>query len=541
LLVGDRYRLTDRIAVGGMGEVWKAEDEVLGREVAVKLLKPEYTGDEAFLTRFRNEARHTAAITHPNIAGVYDYGETDAGAYLVMELVPGEPLNDIFAREGALPVDMAMDILAQTARGLSAAHAAGLVHRDVKPGNLLVTPDGQVKVTDFGIARAGDQVPLTATGQVMGTAQYLAPEQAMGRPATPLSDIYSLGVVGYEALTGERPFTGDTPVAIAMAHVNTEPPRLPADLPAGARALIDSSLSKDPDQRPRDAATFSAAAEAVGHGRDHDAIAPLPSAGAVGAGLGAGEATAATQVYDPAATAATRVAGLGAATSALPAAGGAAGVASSTAPPDRKRRVRLNGPLLALLALLVFVGVGAIAATVFGDGGNDPGSGTPTTPVTTPAASTPAQTSQETANNATTSATSEPRTTTATQEPSGIVVNAGDYVGRNRKEVAAELKALGLEVDQKEEKDTDAEKDVVLSVSPTGTLSEGDKVTIVYADPKKDEQKGQDDKGNEGGNEGDGDTAPDSGQTQSATSTTSASTPQPTDTRTDTSSKKDQP
>jgi serine/threonine-protein kinase len=545
LLVGDRYRLTERIAVGGMGEVWKAQDEVLGREVAVKVLKPEYTGDEAFLTRFRNEARHTASITHPNIANVYDYGETDRGAYLVMEFVPGEPLNDIFAREGALPVERAMDILAQTARGLSAAHAAGLVHRDVKPGNLLVTPEGHVKVTDFGIARAGDQVPLTATGQVMGTAQYLAPEQAMGRPATPLSDIYALGVVGYEALTGERPFTGDTPVAIAMAHVNSEPPQLPANLSAGARALVDSSLAKEPERRPRDAATFAAAAEAVRHGRDAEAIALLPAAGAALAGDATQAQTAATAAFDPNATAVYGTAPGGAydpagtATSALPAAGGATGV-SASAPTVTPKRRGMSGPLLALLALLVFVGMGAIAANVFGANG-DPGAGRPTTPVTTPANTAPGTSQQQTTQESSSSTTSAPETTTTSEQPSGIVINAADYVGRDRKAVAGELKALGLKVDEKREKNTDAEKDIVLSVSPTGELSEGDKVTVVYADPKPKDQQTGPGNGQGGNNGGGGDAAPDPGPTQSTSSTTSASTPQPTDSPTDNSNQKDQP
>ncbi|HJD51181.1 MAG TPA: serine/threonine protein kinase, partial [Candidatus Rothia avistercoris] len=172
--LGGRYTLTERIAIGGMGEVWKARDKVLGRTVAVKILKEEYTGDPGFLERFRAEARHTALLNHPGVANVFDYGEEDGSAYLVMELVPGEPLSNIIERDKQLPADRILNIMAQTARALAAAHAQGLVHRDVKPGNLIITPDERVKVTDFGIARLADQVPLTATGQVMGTAQYLA-------------------------------------------------------------------------------------------------------------------------------------------------------------------------------------------------------------------------------------------------------------------------------------------------------------------------------------------------------------------------------
>src|SRR3712207_6395965 len=186
LVLHDRYRLVARIATGGMGEVWRAEDTLLGRPVAVKVLKSEYADDQDFLERFRAEARHTASLSHPGIANVYDYGEVEAApvggrpaatAYLVMELVDGEPLSTILAREGRLEPARAMDIIGQTAIALQAAHDAGVIHRDVKPGNLLVRPDGVVKVTDFGIARAADAVPLTQTGTVLGTAYYLSPEQ----------------------------------------------------------------------------------------------------------------------------------------------------------------------------------------------------------------------------------------------------------------------------------------------------------------------------------------------------------------------------
>src|SRR5918994_942712 len=217
---GGRYELDSRIAIGGMGEVWEATDHVIGRTVAIKILKDEYMGDPGFLERFRAEARHAALVNHEGIANVFDYGEEEGSAYLVMELVPGEALSTILEREGALSTDKTLDIVAQTSAALQAAHAAGLVHRDIKPGNLLITPDGRVKITDFGIARIADQVPLTQTGQVMGTAQYLAPEQATGQTATGSSDIYSLGVIGYECLTGHRPFTGESQIAIALAQVN---------------------------------------------------------------------------------------------------------------------------------------------------------------------------------------------------------------------------------------------------------------------------------------------------------------------------------
>ncbi|WP_349814783.1 serine/threonine-protein kinase [Curtobacterium sp. MCJR17_043] len=185
LTFGGRYQLSSRVAIGGMGEVWQATDLVIGRTVALKILKDEYLGDPGFLERFRAEARHAALVNHEGIANVFDYGEEDGSAYLVMELVPGEALSTMIEREHTLPVDKVLDIVAQTANALQAAHAVGLVHRDIKPGNLLITPDGRVKITDFGIARIADQVPLTATGQVMGTVQYLSPEQASGHPASP--------------------------------------------------------------------------------------------------------------------------------------------------------------------------------------------------------------------------------------------------------------------------------------------------------------------------------------------------------------------
>jgi hypothetical protein len=259
-LLADRYRLDERIAVGGMGEVWRGEDTVLGRPVAVKCLKPEYADDAEFRARFRNEARHAAGLSHPGIASVYDYGEQvdpEKAAWLVLELVDGEPLSALLHRTGRLPVDQALDVVGQAALGLQAAHEAGVVHRDVKPGNLLVRPDGAVKVTDFGIAWAADAVPLTQTGTVVGTAYYLSPEQAAGKPVTPASDVYSLGVVAYECLAGTRPFPGNNPLAVAQAHLQQPPPPLPADVPPAVAALVLRALEKDPARRPACAADLA--------------------------------------------------------------------------------------------------------------------------------------------------------------------------------------------------------------------------------------------------------------------------------------------
>jgi serine/threonine-protein kinase len=262
-IYGNRYRLVDRIAIGGMGEVWRAHDEVILRDVAIKILKPEFMGDPGFLERFRVEARHAARVDHEGIADVYDYGEGSGSAYLVMELVSGDSLARIIEKRIRISGVEVLSIMEQTARALHAAHEDGLVHRDVKPGNLLITPSGKVKITDFGIARVADQVALTATGQVMGTVQYLAPEQATGKQATPSTDIYSLGIVAYEALTGRRPFTGESQMVIAMAQINDKPPAMDADIDQRVQDLVLSCLAKKPNQRPGSALDLSNRARAL--------------------------------------------------------------------------------------------------------------------------------------------------------------------------------------------------------------------------------------------------------------------------------------
>ena len=257
-LLAGRYRLTDSIAAGGMGEVWRGEDVLLNRAVAVKLLPTGRAGDDAFLARFRAEARYAASLSHPGIARVYDYGESAGfgGAYLIMELVRGEPLSAILARAGRLSPDATLDITAQAARALDAAHQAGIVHRDVKPGNLLIAAGGITKITDFGIAtavRAAQAAHLTETGMVMGTAMYVSPEQATGAPVDASSDIYSLGVVAYECLAGQVPFQASDPLAIAYAHKHAPVPPLPPQVPQPVSDLVYEMLAKTPDQRPADA------------------------------------------------------------------------------------------------------------------------------------------------------------------------------------------------------------------------------------------------------------------------------------------------
>jgi serine/threonine-protein kinase len=275
--IAERYELVRQIAVGGMGEVWEARDQRLGRTVAVKVLKPEIGSDPEFLERFRTEARISASINHRNIAGVHDYGE-DGGAgsavgggpptaYLVMELVRGEPLSGRLSSQGKLGSVLTLDLLEQAGRALQAAHSKGFVHRDVKPGNILLAEDGTVKLTDFGIAKATAAASVTAAGMVMGTAHYIAPEQARGAEAGSVGDVYSLGVVGYECLVGHRPFDDKSPVKIAMMHINDPVPPLPTDIPINIRALIAHALVKDPARRYGDGGEFAAAVAAVRRGQ----------------------------------------------------------------------------------------------------------------------------------------------------------------------------------------------------------------------------------------------------------------------------------
>lgn len=248
-----RYHLVERLALGGMGEVWRATDLRSGRAVAAKILRPELAGDEIFLSRLRAEARNSRGLRHPNLAVVLDSGERDGSGWIIMELVQGEALSDVLERRGTLEAAEILPILAQVARALQVVHDAGVVHRDVKPSNILITREGLAKLTDFGISTGAHQRPLTATGMVMGTAQYLSPEQAVGNMATPAGDLYALGVIAYEALVGHRPFTGATQVDIAFAHVNEPVPPLPDEIHPEVREIVMELLAKDPSARPRSA------------------------------------------------------------------------------------------------------------------------------------------------------------------------------------------------------------------------------------------------------------------------------------------------
>jgi serine/threonine-protein kinase len=377
-ILSNRYTLTERIAVGGMGQVWAATDTVLGRTVAVKLLSPALSQESSFVERFRAEARHTASLHHPNITTVFDYGEDDGSAYLVMELVAGQPLSQIIAERAPLSTRETASILIQAATALEAAHQGGVIHRDVKPANILITPDGTAKLTDFGIARLVDNAPLTQTGQVLGTAQYLSPEQAVGHGATVASDLYALGVVGHEMLTGQRPFDRDTVVATALAHVNQPLPELPESVPIGIRNVITAALAKDPADRPSSAAAM---AHALG----------MPDAAFVSGAATATTAFAAPTTVLPVLTLPARTQAMsapGAPTTRFP------GGAPSEPPGTRDRHLGPLGPRRAWLlgAVVAALVLGVLIAFALASGNGDVGTKTPTVPATATASSHPSPT-----------------------------------------------------------------------------------------------------------------------------------------------------
>jgi serine/threonine-protein kinase len=261
----ERYRIEAKLASGGMGSVYRGMDDRLGRPVAIKVLRDDLAHDPRFVERFRREARSAAALAHPNVATVFDYGEEGGRHFIVMELAEGRDLARVLREEGRLAPDRAVRIAEQVCDALGHAHAAGVVHRDVKPGNVIVGEQDLVKVTDFGIARAAGDSTLTATGSVLGSAHYISPEQASGAPASPPSDVYSTGVVLYEMLTGAVPFTGDSPISVAMRHAREDvppPSHLNPDVPAALDAIVATATARDPQTRYPDASAMARALQA---------------------------------------------------------------------------------------------------------------------------------------------------------------------------------------------------------------------------------------------------------------------------------------
>jgi eukaryotic-like serine/threonine-protein kinase len=342
LLLDRRYELEERIGAGGFSEVWRATDRVLARPVAIKMLHPGYAEDPQARERFRAEARLAGCLSHENIARVYDYGEPGPPGrpFLVMELVPGPSLADVLAR-GPLDPARSMRILAQAAAGLDAAHAAGLVHRDIKPGNLLLAPGGVVKITDFGIAHALGSVPVTATGLVIGTPGYLAPERAAGARGTPASDLYALGVVAHECLVGPGAFAAASAAAAPHGRGRALPP-LPPSVPAAAAALVMELTARDPAARPSAADVARRAAEAAGR---------MGAVGAVGAVGCAGQAA---QAPPPDGWAQ----------------GGPAVTRNLTLPPPPARHIagarRVRAAIVAAAALVLVVAAVALASMIGG-------------------------------------------------------------------------------------------------------------------------------------------------------------------------------
>jgi hypothetical protein len=428
-----RYRLDHLIASGGMGDVWRAVDLVLDRPVAVKLLRAEYAQDAETVARFRAEARHAANLSHPSIAQVYDFAEAMQGrpAFLVMELISGPPLTQVLAH-GPLPTAQVLDVIAQVAGGLEAAHAAGVVHRDIKPGNLLVDRSGMVKITDFGIAYALGSAPLTRTGAVIGTPAYLAPERINGQPAGPPSDLYSLGMVAYECLTGSLPFTG-TAVEIALAHERQTLPPLPAAVPREVGELIAQLTARDPARRPASAGVVAARARAL-----RDAMGE-PTAGA--------DAGTAPTVIGPRGGDVWEASQPGMAQRTLtdisyPGEPGPLAFGSS------RRRSRKGAVLAAAATVVVASLVGWIVATASGSAG--------------PQGQVPGSHS-------------------STKADRSVTVDATALIGQPVSAVVSQLHQLGLQVTVAWQPSHDQRPGTVLSVQPSGKVLAGTTVVVTAA------------------------------------------------------------
>jgi serine/threonine protein kinase len=297
--LGGRYRLVELLGQGGMATIYRATDRQLGRDVAVKVLRPEYGRDPSFLARFRQEAQAAASLNHPNVVAVYDYGQDDQDPFIVMELIDGEDLSSLIRRNGPLGPRQAARISAEIAHALAAAHAHGIVHRDMKSGNVMVTNDGRVKVTDFGIARAIAEAQMTVPGTTLGSVHYFSPEQARGELATPASDVYSLGIVLFELLTGRRPWQGDSAAAVAIARLSGSIP-VPSEFRAGIPPALDSivrrALQPEPADRYPTAMAMASALEGFLADRQIGRDGSIVGASATGTGAAAGAATIASSV-----------------------------------------------------------------------------------------------------------------------------------------------------------------------------------------------------------------------------------------------------
>jgi serine/threonine protein kinase len=435
-LISGRYRLIAPVGEGGMATIWRAVDEQLDREVAVKLLREQFGSDAGFAARFRQEARAAGSLSHPNIVPVYDYGtDTDGSQFIVMQLVEGDNLATLLRERSVLETDDAVRVALGVASALEAAHRRGLVHRDVKPGNILITDDGDVKVTDFGIARAVAEASMTVTGTTLGSVHYFSPEQARGDEVTGASDVYALGIVLYEMLTGRRPFEGDSAAGVALKRLNEDPPPPSTyrPVPSGLSAIVMRALQREPRDRFPDAGSFAealrvwqkdpaagaaAAGVAAAAGSPSPAAAPIPPSG---------EPT----VYVP-----PRVA--------MPSDRTPSGVGPPGRPPEEEERQ--GQPwwtwALALLAVLLLGLIGFLGMQILGGLG-------------------PA----------------------ATPTPSIEQVEVPNWVGDPIVAVRREAEDLGLRLDEQHEASDDVERNRIISTDPTrGELvAEGATVIVVIS------------------------------------------------------------
>jgi serine/threonine-protein kinase len=438
-LIGGRYRLIAPLGEGGMATIWRALDEQLDREVAVKLLRTQFGSDAGFAARFKQEARSAGSLSHPNIVPVYDYGtDADDGTqYIVMQLVEGEDLASVLRERGALTTDDAVRVAIGVASALEAAHRRGIVHRDVKPGNILITDDGDVKVTDFGIARAVSEASMTVTGTTLGSVHYFSPEQARGDEVTGASDVYSLGIVLYEMLAGRRPFEGDSAAGVALKRLNEDPPPPGTfrPVPSGLSAIVMRALQREPEARFPDAGSFAEALRLWQ--RDPAAAAGLVAPGGAAMAAAAGEA---------------RVPPSGEPTVYVP---------PPVVRPSDRAPVNVNAPpprrppppperegqpwwmwLLALLAVILLGAIGFLGAQILG--GLTPGS---------------------------------------TPSPSAETFEMPNWVGDPIAQVRTEAETAGLELQVEREFSEDVEEGRVISTDPPAgeQVSEGDTVTAVVS------------------------------------------------------------
>ncbi|MEO8246589.1 MAG: Stk1 family PASTA domain-containing Ser/Thr kinase [Chloroflexota bacterium] len=437
-LINGRYRLIAPLGEGGMATLWRAVDEQLDREVAVKLLRPQYSADPGFARRFKQEARSAGSLAHPNIVSVYDYGqdgEDAATQYIVMQLVDGQDLSGLLRERGRLSVSDAVRIALGVAAALEAAHRRGIVHRDVKPGNILITDDGDVKVTDFGIARAVSETSMTVTGTTLGSVHYFSPEQARGDEVTGASDVYALGIVLYEMLTGRRPFEGDSAAGVALKRLTDDPPppsEFNGNLPPALVAIVMRSLARDIADRYPDA---GAMAEALrGYQRDPGALPPAVVSGIPAPLPAAGSPT----VYIP------------------PPVQRPADRAPAMPPPARREPRYVDEPyrddrggtawwtwLLGLLGVVLLAAIGFIGAQLLGLGG-----------------------------------TTEPSPSAA------VTFELPNWVDDPITAVRLDAEERGLTLDEVKEPSSDVERDRVISTEPQAgaEVTEGDTITVVVSD-----------------------------------------------------------